>query len=133
MPTAVAVTGTTAWVVDTGGGTVVPVNLDSGERGSAPIAVGKRPVAVAADGDDVYVLCRADWALVHVDGATGKVLSRRDIGLRTPSPLALDPRHVWVAGGEDNQVLRFDRAAPPPPGASCWRWPCARSWAGWAG
>jgi DNA-binding beta-propeller fold protein YncE len=107
VPAAVAVTGSTAWVVDTSAGTVVPVNLDSGERGSA-IAVGKRPVAVAADGDDVYVLCRADWALVHVDGATGEVLSRRDVGADAVA-VALEPRHVWVAGGEDNQVLRFDR------------------------
>jgi hypothetical protein len=45
---------------------------------------------------------------VHVDGATGEVLSRRDVGADAVA-VALEPRHVWVAGGEDNQVLRFDR------------------------
>jgi DNA-binding beta-propeller fold protein YncE len=53
LPAAVAISGGDAWVADAGGGTVARVDLATGERRGASIAVGGRPVAVAADGDDV--------------------------------------------------------------------------------
>ena len=95
-------------MADASGGTVARVDLETGERRGAAIAVGGRPVAVAADGDDVYVLSRRDRMLVHVDGATGEVLSRRPAG-SDPAALALDAAYVWVADGGDDEVLRFDR------------------------
>jgi hypothetical protein len=56
----------------------------------------------------VYVLCRGDRMLVHVDGATGEVLSRRSAG-SDPVALGLDAEYVWVADSGDDEVLRFDR------------------------
>jgi DNA-binding beta-propeller fold protein YncE len=105
---AVAVTGTSAWVADARGGTVARVDLETGERRGASIAVGRRPVAVAADGDDVYVLCRGDRTLVHVDGASGEVRSRRAAG-EDPTAVGLDATYVWVADSGDDAVLRFER------------------------
>jgi DNA-binding beta-propeller fold protein YncE len=65
-------------------------------------------VAVAADGDDVYVVSAGERALMHVDGAAARVESRTPLG-EAPSALALDPTHVWVTDIGDDTVTRYDR------------------------
>jgi DNA-binding beta-propeller fold protein YncE len=104
-PVDVALDGDTAWVADANAGTVRAVDLRSGSA-DAPVDVGRGPVAIAADARGVYVLCRGDRTLVHLD-PDGRVRDR--IALQgSPSALALDARHVWVAAGT-NDVIRVDR------------------------
>jgi DNA-binding beta-propeller fold protein YncE len=104
VPVAVAIADDTAWVADARG-TVVPVRLRPPVRAGAPIPVGGRPVAIAADGDDVYVLCRSERSLIYLE--RGEVRWRREVGA-DPSAVALDARHVWVAGAGDDTVMRYD-------------------------
>ena len=69
------------------------------------VAVGRRPVALAAAGDDVYVLTAGDRAAAR---ARRPVRSRRAVGAE-PAALAVDAEHVWVASPSSDEVLRFER------------------------
>ncbi|MDA0161741.1 hypothetical protein OM076_15820 [Solirubrobacter ginsenosidimutans] len=104
-PVDVALTGDVAWVADARAGTVRAVDLDSGS-GDAPVDVGRGPIAIAADEQGVYVLTRGDRTLVHL-GLDGRVRDRLTLP-SSPTALALDPRHVWIAAGT-NDVIRVDR------------------------
>jgi YVTN family beta-propeller protein len=98
-PVDVALAGETTWLADAAGGRIVAV------RGSAvadSVAVGRRPVALEAAGEDVYVLAGDDLVRVR----DGEVRSRRPVGAGATA-LAVDRRFVWVAVGDN--VLRFDR------------------------
>jgi hypothetical protein len=101
----VSLAGDTAWVADSAGGRIVAVDLRTGRAGET-VAVGRRPVAVAAAGEDVYVLLAGERELVRV--RDGEVRSRRDVGAE-PAALAVDGRHVWVAASGSDRVLRFER------------------------
>jgi DNA-binding beta-propeller fold protein YncE len=100
-PVDVALAGDVAWVADSSGGRVISVNLRSGAVGD-PIAVGRRPVALAVAGADVYVV--GNRSLLRI--RDGKVRSRRDLKA-DPTALAVDNRFVWVTAGD--AVLRYDR------------------------
>jgi DNA-binding beta-propeller fold protein YncE len=97
----VALAGDTAWVADAANGDVVDVDLRSG-RVIGDVAVGRRPVAVAPAGHDLYAL--SERGLLRI--RDGKVASTRAAGA-DPVALAVDDHYVWVASG--NTVLRFDR------------------------
>lgn len=107
VPVAVALAGDIAWVADTRGATVARVNLRTGET-TAPLQVGRRPVAVAADNaDEVYVLCAGDRMVWNLD-ADGKVSWKRPAG-RAPTALALDAASVWVTDVAADAVIRLER------------------------
>jgi DNA-binding beta-propeller fold protein YncE len=93
-------------VADAAAGTVRRVDLATGVP-DAPIPVGRAPVAIAADATAVYVLCRGDRTLVRIDPVSGKVRERLKLE-DAPAALALDPRHVWIAAGQ-NEVIRVER------------------------
>jgi DNA-binding beta-propeller fold protein YncE len=97
----VALAGETAWVADATGGRIVAVE---GGAVTGSIAVGRRPVALATAGDDVYVL--AEGNLVRV--RDGEVRSRRPVGAEATA-LAVDSGHVWVSSPNTDEVLRFER------------------------
>ncbi len=107
-PADVAIAGESAWVADAARGRVVRVDLRMGRMDGRGIAVGRRPVALAAAGNDVYVLCTGDRTLVHLDGRRGAVSSRRRVG-GDPAAVAVDSRYVWVADAGDDTVTRFAR------------------------
>lgn len=100
-PVDVALAGDTAWIADSTGGRIVELQVQSGSSHS--IAVGRRPVALATAGADVYVLTAGTRELVRV--RDGRVRSRRAIG-SAPTALAVDDRFVWVSAG---RLLRFER------------------------
>jgi DNA-binding beta-propeller fold protein YncE len=104
-PVDVALTGDTAWVADARAGTVRAIDLNRGS-GDAPVDVGRSPAAIAADDRGVYVLCRGDRTLVHLD-LDGRVRDRIALP-SSPTALALDARHVWIAAGTGD-VIRVDR------------------------
>lgn len=105
-PSDIALQGDRAWIADTRAGTVQAVALRSGITGPA-LAVGRSPVAIAADRGGIFVLCRGDRTLVELDAAGHAVRSRRRLD-HSPTALALDSRHVWIAAG-DHEVIRVDR------------------------
>jgi DNA-binding beta-propeller fold protein YncE len=114
-PIAVALAGDAAWVADAGRGTVRRIALgSSGSRGKAalvagpPVAVGREPVALAAGGRDVYVVCRGDRTLVRVDARSGAVSARVRLEAE-PAAVALDLEHVWIAAAGRSVVMRVDR------------------------
>jgi DNA-binding beta-propeller fold protein YncE len=97
----VALAGETAWVADAAGGRIIAV------RGGAvtdSVAVGRRPVALATAGEDVYVLTADDLVRVR----DGEVRARRSVGAEAAA-LAVDADHVWVASPATDEVLRFER------------------------
>jgi DNA-binding beta-propeller fold protein YncE len=98
-PVDVALAGDTAWVADAAGGRIVAVK-DGAVTDS--IAVGRRPVALATAGVDVYVLTADELVRVR----DGRVRSRRSV---RGAALAVDAEHVWVAAPSSDEVLRFER------------------------
>jgi streptogramin lyase len=105
-PVDVALAGDRAWIVDGGAGTVRGVDVVSGRR-HRPERVCRVPVAVVADVAALYVLCRGDRTLVRLDPRTGDVRSKVALP-QTPTALALDMQHIWIAAGP-NEVIRVDR------------------------
>jgi DNA-binding beta-propeller fold protein YncE len=97
----VALTGETAWVADAAGGRIVAV--ESGAV-TESIAVGRRPIALAPAGEDMYVLTAEDLVRVR----DGEVRSRRSVGAEAAA-LAVDADHVWVSSPNTDEVLRFGR------------------------
>ena len=98
-PVDVALAGDTAWVADAAGGRIVAVK-DGAVTDS--VAVGRRPVALATAGADVYVLTADELVRVR----DGRVRSRRSV---RAAALAVDAEHVWVASPSSDEVLRFER------------------------
>ncbi len=97
----VALAGDTAWVADATGGRIVAVQ---GGAVTDSIAVGRRPVALATAGDDVYVVTERELVRVR----DGEVRSRRAVGAEAAA-LAVDAEHVWVSSPNTDEVLRFER------------------------
>jgi len=106
VPEAVDVTGDTVWVADAARDAVVRVDLRTG-KAVGSVRVGARPVAIAADSDDVYVLCAGDRMVWNVSGE-GDVIWKRPAG-RDPTALALGTDDVWVADAGADTVIRLDR------------------------
>lgn len=94
-------------MADSQGGTIARVNLRTGAMGTA-LHVGPRPIAVAADGDEVYALCAGDRMVWHIDGADGKLVWKRPAG-REPTAMALDADSVWVTDAGGDAVIRLER------------------------
>ena len=74
----------------------------------APIRVGARPVAIAADDRDVYVACAGDETVVPIDPRSGEVGEPVAIG-REPAAVALTRDAVWVANSGEDTVSRIAR------------------------
>jgi DNA-binding beta-propeller fold protein YncE len=104
-PVDVALAGDTAWVADAAGGRIVSVDLRA-RRVTGAVAVGRRPVALAVAGEDVYVVSAGDRTLLRV--RDGEVRSRRELD-GEPGAIAVDDRYVWVTVPSDDELLRFER------------------------
>jgi hypothetical protein len=94
-------------VADSARASVARVDLRTG-RVAARLRVGEHPIAVAADGDDLYVLCAGDRMVWHLGGADGAVRWKRAAGAG-PTALALDARDVWVTDANADSVVRLER------------------------
>jgi hypothetical protein len=101
-PVDAALVGDAAWVADAARDRLVRVDLGS-LRVTHTLAIGRRPVALASAGDDLYALLAGDRALVKV--TDGVVQWRRSLPA-TPTALAVDGEHVWVGAG---RLLRYER------------------------
>jgi hypothetical protein len=126
-PIAAAMSGGAAWFVDTRGGTVRRASLRSGAAtsggasGGGPvaggassivvgpaIAVGRRPVAIAAAGSELFVASRGDRSVAVVDARHGVVTRRIALGIE-PAAIAVAGDYVWVAAAGRSAMARIDR------------------------
>jgi DNA-binding beta-propeller fold protein YncE len=121
-PVAIAMTpnGQTAYVVNEGSGgdgTVVPIDLASGEKGAA-ITVGPKPgaIAIAPDGQTAYVANYAGESITPIDLSSGQAETPIHVGVE-PIAIAIAPdgRTAYVANqgsgsGDNGNVTPIDLA-----------------------
>lgn len=97
-PTAFAITpdGRTGYAVNSGDGTVVPVDINSNLSGT-PIVVGNEPTAIAItpDGTEAYVANEGGGSLSVITLKTGAVRTISLSGAQ-PDAVAIDPAGNWV-------------------------------------
>lgn len=113
--------GPAAFVVNSGSGTVTPVNLRT-RRAEPPIRVGARPTAIAAspDGDTLWVANSGAGTVTPVNAATRRPGRPVRVG-RDPRALAITPdgRTLYVANSGSGTVTpvstRTGVAGPPIP------------------
>ena len=78
--------------------------------------VGRTPQAVAALGEDLWVVSFSDKVVTRVDQRTAQAGVKVPVGL-DPVAVVAGPSGVWVANSGDNTVVRIDpatqRADPP--------------------
>jgi DNA-binding beta-propeller fold protein YncE/predicted Ser/Thr protein kinase len=81
---------------------------DEGPEVSAPIAVGRPPLRIAAGAQAVWVTSERDGTITRLDPATGKPLGRPlhpGIGV---SGVAIGGRWVWATNSRRGRLLRLD-------------------------
>src|SRR5262245_49138027 len=82
--------------------------IDSGtNRLAGDVPVGTRPLAVASGAGGIWV-CRDGGTVARIDPASRKVVGRPiDVGTDC-NDVAVGFGSVWVAGGDDDRVVRID-------------------------
>lgn len=117
VPGGIAITpdGATAYVSNSCGDTVTPINLLSDKAGP-PITVGSNPtgIAIAPDGDTAYVTDFGSNTVVPIDLATGTTEAAITVGPAgsAPDSIAITPdgSTAYVTIGGDNAVIPIDLA-----------------------
>jgi len=87
--------------------------IDSGtNRLAGDVPVGTRPLAVASGAGGIWV-CRDGGTVAQIDPASRKVVGRPvDVGTDC-NDVAVGFGSVWVAGGDDDRVVRIDPGSTP--------------------
>jgi YVTN family beta-propeller protein len=106
-PSAVAAGEFKVWVTSRGG--ALSGISPASEAVDPPVSVGEgaEPVAVAIGFGSVWVVDRANQALVRMDPGEGSPPERIQVG-RSPSDVAAGERWLWVANAGDGTVSRID-------------------------
>ncbi|HXJ62122.1 MAG TPA: adenylate/guanylate cyclase domain-containing protein, partial [Actinomycetota bacterium] len=114
---AVAVAVLAAVLVARGGGgglpppavdTVARIDASSGDIVGS-IAVGRSPLAVAADGDTVWVANFADGTVQSIDTSTNEATPAVGLGISVaPNAIAVGSGFVWVVSGTTGTLYRID-------------------------
>jgi DNA-binding beta-propeller fold protein YncE/predicted Ser/Thr protein kinase len=111
-PSAVAVGSTAVWVgmiTPVPGGNDTLARIDPrGMRIASTVGVPEGIRALAASPGAVWIASRRDRFVLKVSIATGKVVSRVNIGRDRPSDIAYAEGVVWLTYPEDNTVERVD-------------------------
>jgi DNA-binding beta-propeller fold protein YncE len=118
---AVAVAGNAVWVANSGyeaggGGWLAEINAATGAL--IRVVAGRRyaltdPVALAVDGDRLWVADGSGDALTEINAATGaliRVVAGRRYALADPEAIAAGGGHVWAASAGANSVTEIDAA-----------------------
>ena len=109
-PTALAVSGGSAWVADTDESTVRQIDLTSGlvrQRLTLIPAGGVAPVALTVLGDRVWVANNGSANVSEINAATGHILASISVG-HHPSAITTGLGSVWVTDEGDATVTRID-------------------------
>jgi predicted Ser/Thr protein kinase len=113
----------TAWLL--GGVAVIVITIvvavlfillgDNGPSVSAPIAVGKPPLRLAAGGEAVWVTSERDGTLTRLDPESGEKVGRPfELGPGIAG-VAVGSKWVWVTDPDHHALLRIDPRSPPRP------------------
>ena len=117
---AIAVAGNRVWVANSGsaasGGWLAEIDAATGAL--VRIVAGQRygladPVALAVDGNTLWVADGNGDAVTEVDAATGaliRVIAGQEYQLADPAAIAAGGGHVWVASAGANSVTEIDAA-----------------------
>ena len=75
-------------------------------------STGTRPVALAYDGENIWVANRFSNNVMRLQASDGSLVETIKVG-RSPEALLFDGGSIWVANGDDNSVtkLRLNDAA----------------------
>src|SRR5580658_7871859 len=117
VPGGIAITpdGTAAYVSNSCGDTVTPINLNNDTAGT-PITVGSNPtgIAIAPDGDTAYVTDFGSNTVVPIDLATGTTEAAITVGPAGSAPASIaitpDGSTAYVTLGATNAVVPIDLA-----------------------
>ena len=114
-PTALAFDGTSLWVANYAGNSIMKINPATGVV-SQTINVGINPIALALDGISIWVANYSSNSVMKINPATGAVSSQITVG-SNPSALAFDGNSIWVANINSNNVMKINTvtgAVSPP-------------------
>jgi streptogramin lyase len=80
----------------------------SGPKVSAPVAVGRPPLRIAAGSEKIWVLSEPEATLTRIDAATDRILGRPIQLPRGVAAVAVGGGSVWVTDSRSGQLLRID-------------------------
>jgi streptogramin lyase len=81
---------------------------DSGPTVSAPVAIGKPPLRIAAGSEKIWVLSGSEATLTRIDAATDRILGRALHLPRGVAAVAVGGGSVWVTDAKSGELLRID-------------------------
>jgi DNA-binding beta-propeller fold protein YncE len=81
---------------------------DSGPKVSAPVAIGKPPLRIAAGSEKIWVLSEPEATLTRIDAGTDEILGRPIQLPQGVAAVAVGGGSVWVTDATDGQLLRID-------------------------
>ncbi len=118
-PTAIAVSGSKVWVVNSLGDSVTELNASNGSlvrvinakadeiKGPSDIAVSGSKVWVTSSNNDAYSTFNAVTELNATNGALVRIISAKADGLDSPANIAFSGTHAWVVNFGNNSITEF--------------------------
>jgi serine/threonine-protein kinase len=89
-------------------GTLLLTSGSSGPHVSAPVAVGKPPLRIAAGSEKIWVLSEPEGTLTRIDAETDAILGAPiDLG-KGVAAVAVGGGSVWVTDAKTGELLRVD-------------------------
>jgi streptogramin lyase/predicted Ser/Thr protein kinase len=81
---------------------------DSGPKVSAPVAIGKAPLRIAAGSEKIWVLSEPEGTLTRIDAETDRIMGAPiDLG-KGVAAVAVGGGSVWVTDAKTGKLLRVD-------------------------
>jgi streptogramin lyase len=80
----------------------------SGPHVSAPVAVGKPPLRIAAGSEKIWVLSEPEATLTRIDAETDRILGKPIAMPKGVAAVAVGGGSVWVTDARSGQLLRVD-------------------------
>ncbi|MBS1845950.1 MAG: protein kinase [Actinobacteria bacterium] len=81
---------------------------DSGPKVSAPVAVGKPPLRIAAGSEKIWVLSEPEAMLTRIDAETDRILGKPIAMPPGVAAVAVGGGSVWVTDARTGELLRVD-------------------------
>jgi streptogramin lyase len=81
---------------------------DSGPKVSAPVAVGRAPLRIAAGSEKIWVLSEPEATLTRIDAETDRILGAPIDMPRGVAAVAVGGGSVWVTDARSGELLRVD-------------------------
>ncbi len=118
LPGALVEAAGSVWVLSQAESTVSRVDPDTRRVVQTIPDVGQDPDAIAASGDDLWVVALGSRLVTRISATADKVVDRITVG-NQPAAVVASAGAVWVANSGDNTIQRIDpktdKADPPIP------------------